>query len=153
MSRMAQRRDELLKGELPAPQKAVLRSLKAHWSGLMIFVDHPEVSMDNNKSERAARKGVNGRNNYYGSGSQWSAKLMAGMLTILQTILLWGIDPRHWMIAFLNACAENGSKSPSDLASFLPWEMDEERKQFLSQPFVSGRPKGDQLSTEPRNTS
>ena len=159
LSRMEQRRDELLlQKELTAPQKAVLSSLKTHWLGLVIFVSHPEVSMDNNKSERAVRKGVNGRKNYYGSGSQWSANLMAGMLTLLQTIKLWGIDPRHWLMDFLNACAANGGKSPTDLSPFLPWEMDEERKQFLSKPFLSEWPwpLGNQPNLEilkPQNTS
>ena len=145
LSIMEQRRDELLRQkDLSSPQKAVLSSLQAHWPGLVIFVSYPEVSMDNNKSERAVRKGVNGRKNYYGSGSQWSAKLMAGMLTLLQTIKLWGIDPRHWLIDFLNACTANGGKSPTDLSPFLPWEMDEERKQFLSKPHLSEWPNGDQ---------
>jgi transposase len=150
LSNMAERRDELLRQEdLPAPQKAVLSSLKSHWPGLTIFVAHPEVPMDNNKSERAVRKGVNGRKNYNGSGSHWSAILMAGMFTLLQTILHWGIDPRHWLIDFLNACAANGGKSPSDLSPFLPWEMDEDRKRFLSQPLSS-----DDLNiTEFQNTS
>ena len=135
LSLMEQQRDEYLRNEeLPAPQKAVLSSLKNHWPGLIVFVDHPQVSMDNNVSERGVRKGVNGRKNYYGSGSQWSADLMAGMLTLLQTILHWGINPRHWMTLFLSACAENNSNTPSDLSPFLPWEMDEKRKELLSRP-------------------
>jgi transposase len=135
LSLMEQQRDEYLRNEeLPAPQKAVLSSLKNHWPGLLVFVDHPQVSMDNNVSERGVRKGVNGRKNYYGSGSQWSADLMAGMLTLLQTILHWGINPRHWITLFLSACAENDSNPPSDLSPFLPWEMDEKRKELLSRP-------------------
>ena len=81
---MEQHRDEALRqAELPDPQRAVLTSLKNHWAGLTVFVTHPEVSMDNNVAERAVRKGVLGRNAYHGSGSVWSADLVAGMLTVL----------------------------------------------------------------------
>ncbi len=133
LSRRQQCRDELLrKAQLSAPQKAVLSSLKTHWPGLTLLVDHPQVCRDNNESERGVRNGVNARHNDYGSGSQWSAPLTAAMLTVLQTILRLGINPRHGMIALLTACAENGSKPPTDLSPFLPWTMDGERKPFLS---------------------
>jgi hypothetical protein len=38
------------------------------------------------------------------------------------------------MTLFLSACAENDSNTPSDLSPFLPWEMDEKRKDLLSRP-------------------
>ena len=152
-----QQRDEHLCDEnLSDPQKAVLTSLRNHWAGLTIFVVCPQVPMDNNESERGIRKAVNGRKNYYGSGSQWSADLMASMLTLLQTILRWGINPRHWMTAFLSACAENGSQPPSDLSPFLPWKMDEDRKQFLSQPIsdkLSIRDQPNPKNVKPPDTS
>ena len=157
MSCMERCRDEHLRSEeLPAPQKAVLSSLKNHWPGLNIFVAHPQVPMDNNESERGIRKDVDGRINYYGSGSQWSAHLMAGMLTLLQTILRWDINPHHWMTAYLTACAENGGQPPLDLSPFLPWQMDEERKQLLSRPISDERPKRQQplpKNTKPPDTS
>jgi hypothetical protein len=37
--------------------------------GLTLFVDYPEVPMDNNYGERQLRNPVVGRKNYYGSGS------------------------------------------------------------------------------------
>ena len=51
--------------------KKVLDSLDNHWDGLTVFVDHPEIPMDNNKAERQVRGPVVGRKNYYGSGSDW----------------------------------------------------------------------------------
>ena len=92
------------------------------------------VIMDNNTAERAIRNPVTVRKNYYGSGRTWSATLAALMFTKLQTILLWGINPRHWLHSFLSSCADNGGQAPLDLSPFLPWEMDEERKQKLSCP-------------------
>ena len=46
----------------PAPRK-VLESLGNHWTGLTVFVEHPEVPMDNNTAERSERGPVVGRKN------------------------------------------------------------------------------------------
>ena len=134
LTQLAQRRDDCLRegAALATVQKHVLISLKDHWPGLILFAEHPQIPMDNNESERNVRKGVIARNNYHGSGSQWSAQLLAAMLTLMQTLLRWDINPRHWLFDYLNTCAENGGNAPKDLTPFLPWTMDEARKQFLS---------------------
>lgn len=112
----------------------VLSSLQRHWDGLTVFLKRPEIAMDNNAAERMLRNPVVGRKNYYGSGSVWSAQLAAMMFSILQTLLLWGINPHHWLSAFLQACAESGSQSPADLSPFVPWQMSAERREALSRP-------------------
>src|SRR5216683_6148613 len=112
----------------------VLSSLHTHWDGLTVFVERPEVAMDNNTAERILRNPVVGRKNYYGSGSVWSAHLAARMFSVLQTVLLWGLNPHHWLTAFLHACAEHGGKSPTDLSAFLPWQMAPERREELARP-------------------
>src|SRR5712691_11496660 len=116
-----------------AKQK-VLSSLHTHWEGLTVFVGHPEVAMDNNMAERTLRNPVVGRKNYYGSGSVWSAHLAARMLSVLQTVLLWGLNPHHWLSVFLQACADNGGTCPADLRAFLPWQMTPERREELARP-------------------
>ena len=137
LAQMEQRRDaHLQESELHKAQKKVLESLKAHWEGLTVFVRYPEVAMDNNTAERAARNPVTGRKNYYGSGRVWSAHLAAMMFTLLQSVLLWGLNPCHWLHAFLQACAENEGKPPRVLSPFLPWAMSEARKQELSRPLA-----------------
>ena len=52
-------------------QKKAFESLYNYWSGAILFVDHPEIPMDNNESERRLRNPVIGRKNYCGSGSLW----------------------------------------------------------------------------------
>ena len=116
-----------------AKQK-VLSSLHNHWDGLTVFVERPEVAMDNNTAERILRNPVVGRKNYYGSGSVWSAHFAAMMFSVLQTIVLWGLNPHHWLSAFLQACAESGGQSPADLRPFVPWQMSAERREMLSRP-------------------
>ena len=56
------------------------------------------------------------------------------MFSILQTLLLWGLNPHHWLSVFLQACAENDSQSPADLSPFVPWQMSAERREALSRP-------------------
>jgi len=112
----------------------VFSSLLEHWSGLIVFVDHPHVPMDNNRGENSIRTPVTGRKNYYGSGSIWSAQLAATLFAILQTLVLWGINPRHWLHAYLTVCAQNGGVPPRQLDPFLPWSMDEARRRALARP-------------------
>jgi len=120
--------------ELHLAKHKVLSSLHNHWDGLTVFVGRPEVAMDNNTAERILRTPVVGRKNYYGSGSVWSAHLAAMMFSVIQTVLLWGLNPHHWLHAFFQACADNGGQSPTDLSAFLPWQMTPERREELARP-------------------
>jgi transposase len=113
----------------------VLKSLKNHWEGLSVFMDHPEVPMDNNKAERSIRNPVTGRKNFYGSGSLWSSQLAAMMFSIFQTMGLWELNRSHWLKSYLIACAENHGKAPEDLSPFLPWEMDKNHMEKFSKPY------------------
>ena len=121
---MAQRRIKALsEATLCEPAAKVLRSMGKHWAGLMVFVEHPAVPMDNNAAERAHRSAVIGRKNFYGSGSQWSGQLMATMYTVLMTVKLSKLNPRTWLLAYLQACCAAGNRAPTDLRAFLPWTM------------------------------
>jgi transposase len=105
----------------------VMTSLRNHWTGLTVFVAHPEIALDNNPAENSVRGPVVGRKNYYGSGSVWSSQFAAAMFTILLTLeQLWGINARLWLTEFLQACAVAGG-TPQDISDFLPWEMTPER--------------------------
>ena len=128
VQRMSDERDAALSdASLAKPAAKVLQSMKNHWSGLTVFVDHPWVPMDNNTAERAARLPVVGRKNFYGSGSEWSGQLAAAMYSVLMTVKLWGLNPRTWLSAYLQACADNGNCAPHDINAFLPWAMDDAR--------------------------
>lgn len=135
LSQMQERCEaHLQEGDLHIAKQKVLSSLHNHWDGLTVFVTRPEVAMDNNTAERILRNPVVGRKNYYGSGSVWSAHLAAMMFSVLQTMLLWGLNPHHWLSAFLQACADHGGQSPADLSPFVPWQMGAERRAELSRP-------------------
>jgi transposase len=123
---------ELAEPQLHPAARKCLESLQRHWHGLTVFVDHPQVEMDNNRAERALRNAVCGRKSYYGSGAVWSAELTANLFTLFMTLVqCWQINPRRWLTEYLQACADNGGCAPQDLASFLPWQLSPERLQTL----------------------
>jgi transposase len=126
---MAARRDrELSDPDLQPEQRKALESLRKHWDGLSIFLDRPDVPMDNNESERALRNPVVGRKNYYGSGSVWSGMLAVALFTLFQTLLKNGLDPKKVLLAYFEACAQNGGKVPEHPERFLPWNCREEQR-------------------------
>jgi transposase len=131
---MRQQMDQELADEKlhPAAGK-VLESMKEHWQGLTIFVEEPAVPMDNNQSERTLRIAALARKNYYGSGAQWSGKLAAGMFSILATLKKWRINPRKWLTAYLQACAEAGAQTPTDVQRWMPWNLTAQQRQEMAQ--------------------
>ena len=121
----------------PARQK-VLESLGDHWTGLTVFVEHPEVPMDNNTAERSERGPVLGRKNYYGRGSVWSGALAAMLFSLFQTLCLWDLNPRRWLTAYLGACTAAGGRAPEDVDRFLPWKLTaEQRREWGGEEAVS----------------
>lgn len=128
----AQVEKELTDGKLHPVRKSVLTSLQEHWEGLTVFVEHPEVPMDNNTAERVQRGPVVLRKNSYGSGAVWAGELAAMLFSVLQTLCLWNINPRLWLATYLQACAEGGGKAPQTLDDFLPWKMSEQKRKAWS---------------------
>jgi transposase len=135
VAHLVQCRDaELQQPDLHPVCTKVLTSLQKHWSGLTVFLDHPEVPLDNNTAERAQRGPVVARKNYYGSGALWSGRLAAMMFSLLETLALWNLCPLRWLTAYLTACAETGAQPPEHATAFLPWNLTAEQKQQWALP-------------------
>ena len=130
----AQAEAELAGLPAKARQGKALRSLLKHREGLSVFVDNPQVPMDNNVAERELRGAVIGRRLSFGSDSEDGADLTAAMYSVLGTLALNGIDVLRWLEAWLEACAKNGGKPPDDLSPWLPWTMSEERRREFMTP-------------------
>ena len=122
---------------LHSAQKKALESLRNHWSGATLFVDHPHIPMDNNESERRLRNPVVGRKNYYGSGALWSGNLAAMMFTLFQTLLMHQINPRKFLLNYFEQCALNKGRAPDDINALLPWNLTPEKKHPL---LLAGQP-------------
>jgi transposase len=118
---------------LPSAKK-LLVSLNKHWAGLTVFVDCPDIPMDNNQAERGLRLSVLGRKNYYGSGAIWSAQLAAAMFTIFETLKLWNINPHTWLLTYLQECAMYDGSPPDNIERYLPWQMSVELRKLFAQP-------------------
>ena len=132
---MAEARErELAAPTLPAVSRKALESLRTHWQGATLFVDHPEIPMDNNEAERALRNPVVGRKNYYGSGAVWSGQLSAMLFTLFQTYLRNQLDPQQFLLAYFDACAHHGGQPPENLDQWLPWNLSEAQKHAWAYP-------------------
>ena len=108
-----------------------LNSLVRHREGLSVFVDRPGTPMDNNLAERVQRGPVIGRKLSFGSDSLEGARFSAMMFGVFETLRMNGIDVRRWLDDWLAACAGNGGRPPDDLAPWLPWSMDADRRRAL----------------------
>jgi transposase len=126
--------EQLADENLRISAKKILTSLKNHWSGLTVFVERPEIPMDNNTAERGLRHSVVGRKNYYGSSAVWSGELATIMFTIFETIKRWKLNPHTWLISYLQSCADIGGKPPDSINAFLPWNMAKQQKILFSDP-------------------
>jgi transposase len=127
----SQAAEQLAGGRARAPCRKVLESLQVHWPGLTLFIDDRRIPMDNNASERKIRGPALGRKNYYGSGALWSGRLSAMMFSIFATLRHWGINPRRWLLWYLQTCATSGGHAPSDVRPFLPWNLTPDRLSSL----------------------
>ena len=115
-------------------RQGTLRSLLNHREGLSVFVDRPQVPMDNNKAERFLRGPAIGRGLSFGSDSEKGAEFTAIMYSVLGTLSMNGIDVLRWLQAWLGACAKNGRQPPDHLSPWLPWSMSEKRKREFMAP-------------------
>ena len=111
-----------------------LRSLVNHREGLSVFVDRPNVPLDNNFAERVLRGPAIGRRLSFGSDSETGARFTALMYSVVGTLTLNRIDVLRWLEAWLRACAHNGGRPPDDTAPWLPWSMDDTRRRELTAP-------------------
>jgi hypothetical protein len=77
------------------------------WSGLTVFLTHPQVPLDNNHVERQLCDMVLGRKNHYGSKSQRGTEVAALFYSLIETARLRGEDPGHYLARAALAAIEN----------------------------------------------
>jgi transposase len=91
--------------------------MRKYWVGLTRFVEHPEVWLDNNASERALRAAVLGRKNHYGSKSERGMLAAAVLYSLIETCQLIGVDPR----TYLREAVRRAKSRPG--SAMLPHEL------------------------------
>jgi transposase len=81
------------------------------WDRLTPFLDHPEVWLDNNRTERGIRGPVIGRRNHFGSKSARGTEVAAILYTLVESAKAAAIDP----IAYLTEVATRAKETPGTI--------------------------------------
>jgi hypothetical protein len=71
------------------------------------------------------------RRDFLAVAKDWSGELAAMLFSLLQTLLLWNINPRDWLSGYLTACAETAGNAPPEAAQWLPWNLSEAQQREL----------------------
>lgn len=77
-------------------QKALSYFL-GNYMGLTLFLDHPDVPIDNNPQERLLRSPVVGRKTWYGTHSERGAETAAILFSIIETCKINKVNPREYL--------------------------------------------------------
>jgi hypothetical protein len=67
-----------------------------NYDGLTLFLNEPDVPIDNNAQERLLRSHVVGRKTWYGTHSEQGAETAAILFSIVETCKLNGVNPREY---------------------------------------------------------
>jgi transposase len=110
-------------GQVP-PQtligKAVHYTL-GQWEKLIRYLDHPELTPDNNAAENAIRPFVLGRKNWLFSGSPAGAESSCGMYSLIETAKQNGLSPYFYLFQVFEKAPF--LKNSDDWKSLLPWNI------------------------------
>jgi transposase len=120
--------------DMHAKMRKAIESLQTHMEGLMIFIENPEIPMDNNRAENALRPQVIIRKNSFFNASEDTAQFHVMMTSVMTTLQRNGINPRTWMMEYLQHCALAGGKPPVDINRFLPWNATPKDRERWSKP-------------------
>jgi transposase len=80
-----------------------IKYVAGNWGGLCVFINNPQVPIDNNRTERGFRGPALGRNNFYGSHSERGTKVAAIMYSLVESAKLNGVDPKQYLKVALKA--------------------------------------------------
>src|SRR4029078_11002276 len=89
-----------------SPLGKAIAYMGSMWDGLQVFLDHPNVELDNNRTERALRGVVIGRKNHYGSRSQRGTEVAALFYSLIESAKLAGGGPHTYLQIRRASCRE-----------------------------------------------
>ena len=72
--------------------------LDNHWERLTRFLADPHIPLDNGEAERAIRRPVLGRKNFYGTRSDRGARVAAALFSLLGTCTKLGVEPGDYLL-------------------------------------------------------
>jgi transposase len=97
-----------------------IRYMRAHWYGLVRFLEDGRLEVDTNTVERGMRTIALGRRNSLFAGSEGGARTWAILASLLQTAKLNGLDPYTWLNDVLERIVSGAVKS-NELEQLLAW--------------------------------
>jgi transposase len=100
--------------------KAVDYSLN-QWSKLVRYVEHGQLSIDNNRAERAIKPFVIGRKNWMLSNTRSGARSSAILYSLVETAKANGLVPFDYLMYLFSELPHLAPDG--DLASLLPWNV------------------------------
>lgn len=109
---------------LPAKSETAkaIRYALARWQALERYLGDGRIEIDNNAAERAIRPIALGRKNWLFAGSDRGGERAAGILSLIETARLNGIDPERYLRDVLTRIAEHPINRITEL---LPWNIAE----------------------------
>ena len=119
---IVRRIQEWVYAQQPLPRSGLgsaLTYLKGMWAGLTLFLDDPQIPLDNNLIERGLRGPALGRKNHYGSRSKRGAEVAAIFYSLFESAKLCGVEPKAYVLKAIHAAlAEPGTVTlPQSLLS------------------------------------
>ena len=94
------------------------------WPVLVHYLDHIELTPDNNAAERAIRTFVMGRKNWNISGSPGGAKSSCQLYSLIETAKANKLNPYQYLKTIFEHAAE---MSPADdWSKLLPWNLNQD---------------------------
>ena len=110
---------------LELPRKSgtaeAIRYALARWQALGRFIDDGTTEIDNNAAERSIRPISLGRKNWLFAGSDKGGERAAGILSLIETAKLNGINPEAYLRTVLTQLADHPITRISEL---LPWKLE-----------------------------
>ncbi len=73
-----------------------LKYFLGNYAGLTLFLEDPDIPIDNNSQERLLRNHVVGRKTWYGTHSERGALTAAVLFTLVETCKLNHVNPREY---------------------------------------------------------
>lgn len=97
-----------------------IRYATTRWQALGRFIDNGTIEIDNNAAERSVRPIALGRKNWLFAGSDKGGERAAGILSLIETAKLNGVEPETYL---RNALARIADHPISRINEFLPWNL------------------------------
>lgn len=107
------------------PEKSKLGEAIKYWinqySKLITYLEHGQITIDNNRAERAIKPFVIGRKNWLFSNTAHGAKASAILYSLIETAKANGL----LVESYIQYCLDELANKPTDLEYLLPWNVNQ----------------------------